>query len=823
MKQLVGEGNAVARVSEDELINYLEENPNLLGWDAILAYDRNKTNSVLLQEYIGRFNSASWLEPMSFEASSTPSVVERVIDYQLDAPRLSFENADLESSRADLKMRVVGGKQLTIENPNNPKQFQITRLKMADALNGPVLHMRIRLEEVNITVNESRVGLDLSKGTEFYLTYADTTEEDTLGGLKFKEKFDQLSSDKKTFEISRLKRTDSVIKPTRVVVRTQPSPDTHLFGTTAGDGAVLCFVGMDGFDEAQASLPSRGFQYLLPGNVGDYSANLILKNAYVLAQYIRALTASFPGFESALVFEYDEGILSSTNGYVIEDGFRLDLKTDYKFSYFKNQVAFSEFYWEGGDMEGNAKLSIEQGKMIVDWQGTSSTVSDILYQPDDHISGESVERFRSVCKFSAKTELEFCMLESGRVGLQALNTDVSTTVTFEDGWTGQYLFPMLAVDGVGHVKRAFDELVKAQFSKFQVIGFELDLFLLNNVLFRGDQSFKPTSVGAQGALMTLGQLAPDSTRFQVAPVETVVAAGGKTYPFKTDPAGVEVTWAVKSLPGETGNPGTIDAKSGVYTSPPASALVSKHARVIVTATAKSGSASSQALVGIVSRDLGLDPLVMMANHGVSGYKVRATPLDPTETLTFSMSANALGKVIDDPNADPDVPYSKLYVPPAATAQAMPGPAAIAPEWLEYRKSKAWRAEEDIDQLLAVEQVQAVGSKGSRQEVQVLLPLENLTNWFTYEGKGAGVQLTFWASGKKGDYNVAPDDTTWYLVKGSGTFEDGLYTPPSNTEEAYAVVAAVEADERNWYWAIAILPVPFVTAQRFISMTEEVRP
>ena len=51
--------------SLDEMYKWLAVEPRTRGWNAILAYDRTKTNTVLLQEYISRFGTNAYLEPIT--------------------------------------------------------------------------------------------------------------------------------------------------------------------------------------------------------------------------------------------------------------------------------------------------------------------------------------------------------------------------------------------------------------------------------------------------------------------------------------------------------------------------------------------------------------------------------------------------------------------------------------------------------------------------------------------------------------------------------------------------------------------------------------
>jgi len=114
----------------EEFVEYLKEKPRTLGYDAILAYDRFRANRLLLQEYIDRFDSGRYFEPLTFSTTITPGAQwEKVIDHLLDKPRLSFENSSIAHSRADLTMRISGGKQLTLSRGQAIKSRNLSELK----------------------------------------------------------------------------------------------------------------------------------------------------------------------------------------------------------------------------------------------------------------------------------------------------------------------------------------------------------------------------------------------------------------------------------------------------------------------------------------------------------------------------------------------------------------------------------------------------------------------------------------------------------------------------------------------------------------------
>ena len=53
--------------ASERLMAWLKETPRTYGWGAILAYDRQKANKMLKQEYISRFNSDSVMLPVDID------------------------------------------------------------------------------------------------------------------------------------------------------------------------------------------------------------------------------------------------------------------------------------------------------------------------------------------------------------------------------------------------------------------------------------------------------------------------------------------------------------------------------------------------------------------------------------------------------------------------------------------------------------------------------------------------------------------------------------------------------------------------------------
>jgi hypothetical protein len=811
MKKNTETAAAGERLSVDAYLALIKRDLDSWKWDAVLVYDRAKTNTILLQEYIKRFSKESWLPGATFDVS-TPTKTERVIDYRLDKPRVSFENANLGSSRLDLHMKVIGGKQITIENPDNIKKRQVTRLKMADALNGPVLHARVTLQEVNVELSDGRVGVDLSEGTNYYLTYSDSDEEDEAGGKRLKEVFESWLGEQKIFELSNMPRTDNIIEPESITIRTQASSDSNVLGAaSAGDGAVLVFVALRGND-SELSLPGENYSYFLPGGPGEFSAVMNFSTVGIFKRIVPQLARTLAQMGIQFNADYSHGMIRATSGYRFLDGVRIVIPGEPNNLTIQARGPGAVFapVRIHPDHHGELTISVEGSDVVLRWVGEGRFGATAAN--DFTVVGSGFYVYNYTCTGTYSLVLK----PDGTIRFVLGNKHFTSTLV-ADGWSHPRATEYMEKSGYKTILD--DEAMPTLLKGFEEIDTEINLFLLNNLLFEGDQVFQMESAHIPGPVVALGQISPELTAFQVDPVETIVGAG-RTFKFKTTGADVPVTWSVANLPDGSGKVGDIDPDTGEYTAPVGADLPDTQKRVLVTAKAKSGNAVSQALVGIVNRDIGLDPLVLMAGLGARGYKVRGTPLDASEVLTFKMSDGALGTVDDDPDADPDVRYSKLYVPPAGRMGVAAGPQPIPAQWLEYRKTSAWTLEEELSQYLHFEQVIAEGSNGNRKEVDVLLVMQNITNWFDFKHSGNGIQLEHWSNKKSGDYVVPKEKTFWVKVKGSGTLVDGVYTPDPSADESYAVIVAIEEDDTYYKWVPAILPIPFMGVETYLDMLQE---
>lgn len=154
-----------------------------LGWAMIGATDRNKTNQLLLQVFIGRFNSSSFLPPVSGVISGAGGEWRTKIEsFLLSEPRLYFESTGLNDSKANLKMQVLGGNQIEEKFING--NWQAQSIEYISPAQGPELLLNLMLPDAPVVVGkDDSLFFDLKNSDDFVLTSTDEDSDENPGGI----------------------------------------------------------------------------------------------------------------------------------------------------------------------------------------------------------------------------------------------------------------------------------------------------------------------------------------------------------------------------------------------------------------------------------------------------------------------------------------------------------------------------------------------------------------------------------------------------------------------------------------------------------------
>ena len=137
----------MARPTLRNYLTYMGKEPRTKGWGALLVYDREKANRLLMQEHILREEKGTWIEPVSGEKETENGKLSRLHNFAFGAPVLSFENANIGSSMAALTMPVVSGKLTEWSREQGASQASLVGISNHDPLTAPRVKMNIKLNE----------------------------------------------------------------------------------------------------------------------------------------------------------------------------------------------------------------------------------------------------------------------------------------------------------------------------------------------------------------------------------------------------------------------------------------------------------------------------------------------------------------------------------------------------------------------------------------------------------------------------------------------------------------------------------------------------
>jgi hypothetical protein len=612
-------GNSLA-----SLLAWMKDSSRMLGWGLVVALERRKTNLILLQEYIKRFGESSYLPPVKGEVMIVENKrMELINDFVMDVPVLSFENADLNDSKAMLTMSIMGGSQLTLERES--AGWVAYKVDEIDPLQGPKLHLDLLLNEVSGDVDkDGRIKLDLSKSDNFRLTFAETQHEQRMGGDFFKDLFNQVPDEKRIYPLGKIELgTDELMRPQSFELRTQASSAAarNPKSPEYGEGAILAMVRMEG--RMGGGFPGQSYKYFIPDDQGkDYSATVLFdRKRMAITTMVKIAKSILNSNDLKYVLDQDGNIVS---------------------------VTFSSGFFR-----------LPQQSSVVDVERPGGCFSSItvLVPPLDFPVSDSqpliVEVIGERVSLKLKSEcIALCWLRAGSVpplsiiGCFGINmyaeyelADMNGSVFFKQTDfkldsdfqlvppenEGVNSFPEfwgeLITSVVAHI---FTIVAKFLLEVVQRSGLTLELDLGSSIQesiqetlklnfgqsIQGNETYAPHDIGL------FGRINPQQTTFLINPMQPIMKAGSPQS-FATCPVVPGVKWRVDNLVEGPGNPGTINETSGAYTAPLATAINGRFTRVRVTATAPDGGYYSSALVTVVVDELSIHPLIQVCDIGTT--------------------------------------------------------------------------------------------------------------------------------------------------------------------------------------------------------------
>lgn len=776
------------RLTANSLLEWCKERPRSLGWNAIVAYDRSHANAALMQEYIARFGTDSYLRPINAKVDMSQDEAEYIHGFTLDRPRLSFENATVKWTLGKLRVKVVGGTQLTTRTQPGGIA-QVVKVSSYDAVNGPNITMGLTLAVLLGSVDiQGRVAIDLSKGTEIDVNFADSLDHRRIGGEFFRTYFESLPDEQKVFVLGEVGSSEGqVLKPRNVQIRTHASAGANTPGAPDfGLGAVLMFITMEGEEYGTFPESDADLQYLIPfDDAVEYSSSIMLSHDFFTRKFVEEGCRRLTQTPELFTYETHKDEQGFVSGLSVTSGSRngppLETELD-NFQYVRCDGVHTPLA-EQSTGDASFEVRFEDDALVIEWIGVKAQHVFVCSCLANHFDAD--------LRFSWLWRKRYVMgvdADTGSLRWVAVPADDQLICKVSPGAFAQ--IPEIA-DHFGELAYYLEFVLARQLDScaedFVRPLEDLNVFRLNSILFRDRFIFEPVEAHLPGDLLVFGRIAPDTTAYVVTPTEPLVGPG-ETLQFKTVPAVSGLTWRVENIAGATASAGSVDG-NGKYTAPAPGQIQGFFERVRVTAT--SGDFSSSALATVLVRDLTFNPMVAVCGVGQK-CEMSAAARDGS-VLEWSLGGQVTGSQIL-PSTEPGGDHT--YVAPTRAQGAVP---AFSLDQVHVRRPGSSTANTSyvlvvnrIASLQVTLEIDADLPEGSVKLVATLLePVEQGCEWTLLAGSGHLNPVT-------GVYSVDP----------SGQHKFALITvtiPPSSElfppDEGYIIIP---------------LPLALAIGQRFSS-------
>lgn len=617
----------------EQLLDWMRNENRMMGWDAIVALLREPTNRVLLQKYINDFHQGSyWSGIGGLVPTGGNEFQESINNFTLDVPRLSFEDTGLDNSRANMKMAIVEGSQLSLYYSTD--HWSVTRIYEYTPQSGPMLYLDLLLAEVSGEVDgDRRVRLDLKNSSDFRLTFAKTASEQAEGGRFFKYLFEQLDDEQRVWTLGEIKAgTNPMMRPKSFGLRTQQ-------GAEGGDGAILAFVRMG--DRYDGAFPGQnsGFRFLIPHDADkNYSATVLMsRRRVIVAQLLKELGDIIGSHNFNYEFNEDNELVSA----VAMEG-RVEIESESFIrdfpGYAGGKVVESSLVYEFSFLNAANSLKVEfinDDSAVLSWSASTQVTTTIsAVEKDSRLP--IMEPASTNHPYGVNLRAEYKLVDNDGGGLIEL-INYECTYNFDDSPNNNGVVSLL------DRQEAFSDFDYEQFIVYLIlamVGSFLTLFLLHiiaitnaleralrrsfpsnfsisefiqeNIALSFGQAIQGTDIRSPGDVGFFGRINPAQTHFTITTPEPLLTAGG-SHAFQTEPSMTGLRWTVEDLRRSSRSPGSINPSTGVYQAPGVEQIAGHFTRVRVTATDPATAFSSSALVTVVANPLTINPLITVCN------------------------------------------------------------------------------------------------------------------------------------------------------------------------------------------------------------------
>ena len=666
----------MSKLELTDLVEAMQGKSSTTGWDALVLYDQRKTNELLYQLYVERYNTGvGMIEPKSMDIPwGDQGYVEHIYNLKFSAPKLSFEISRAEDApRTRLTMDMIGGMIVSTNTLPGGIRF-VTRINTLLPIGGPQLWMDQPLTQGRVSEG-GNVMIDLQYADNFHANFVVGELAQGQIGMMFKEYFEGLAPEQKCFPLGNLiGDLNGILTPVSFEIKTRAlDQDAFVESPEYGDGAVMLFITLkDGVNGTE--FPNNSSTYLIPsdGEGTQYTGTMLLSSKFFMQKVIKLELERAIGRGLVLVPDIEGSNVANTVKATAGGGV--------------GDALDSRFLYTGQDSQGNPALQSahmllkdfkytfskddinrlrvgfgSSGKHLkVTWSATGKHHYLIHHLNPDKGTVINFEYNYSV-ELQSEIQLD---KSSGVVSFSSANiTESSATVTFlSDG--GDYWNYDGKEQNERTIIRSVQAVLDGAIPDFKIPA--IDTFFVRNLLFPGQNAMQLTQAFLPGDLALFGHIQPLRTTVAIAPLGKTIEAGSYLQ-FSVTPKLTNAVWTIRGVDGEADGIGSIG--DGLYFAPTQTQLKKDTLTVMVTVQGvlQGVAVKSSTLVSVIHAAIQVGDIYFMSEPGCTKL-IQATTLRD-DVLTFRVVNSSWGSKLQavegainhrlytaGTNMDPEVTY-----------------------------------------------------------------------------------------------------------------------------------------------------------------------
>ncbi|MBA1205386.1 hypothetical protein G7009_27140 [Pseudomonas capeferrum] len=556
------------------LTEWMQKNPDLLGWESITAVPLAQANRLLNQSNIRRLSLGQDINSLSGAIEMEMSdVAYHLADYHLSVQALSVSRASYDTARIDMLAHLQGGTLVKAEKP-----YKVLSLSVHDALD----RLAVTLE-MYPQGKDGALIMDIAKGENVRLAVTEDPAGQAQAGSWLQGQLERQDQEKRDVVLAEGAADSPALGLGTAALRTQTGPEGP---------ALLVFASSQSGRGGSFPGQSTGFPNLLAQCQPDEAAQLLNMRLLHRNSFRKGFTEMLVGGR----FEEMKDETGMLTGLSAEAGELRIPATHYQSrDYLFNGEAF-QLHTAGGLV-----ASFEQNAASQRWQGECSIAFSCLPNDAD-----------VPLEFEATFELDL----PHRFYL------VASTEPDRGMLEGQFFAPWPHAQEARAVRGLPDEIddeLKAQAEDFAAHAVKQAILIamaktldsrspeqwVESLQIGGAGHLQATAFEHSAALAVFGPLRAGAA-FGIDNDDVKLLAGARhTFVVENPPEG-ELTWSLRSLPGGPSNPGTID--QGAYRAPPKHTLQGRSGHVLVQVSDGKG-AQAAAIVTVLQNELTANPFI----------------------------------------------------------------------------------------------------------------------------------------------------------------------------------------------------------------------